>query len=75
LQEILKKAGVIATHTVHHKYFDRLFYHDVDQLYLVVRAAQEISEAENFDDEDLKTTVLAAWLANLGLKHLDPNGR
>ncbi len=71
MHEILEAAEIFATQSVNNLFSDRLVYHDIQQLYSVVSAVQEIGKAEKLSPEEMEITMLAGWLANLGLVRLE----
>lgn len=46
-----------------------LVYHNLHHTHAVVRAVEEIGQAEGLPATDLETVLLAAWLHDLGYRH------
>jgi len=70
VNDILETTEIYATQVVNQNFSERLVYHDIHQLYSVVSAVEEIGKAENLSEEELEITLMAAWLANLGLERV-----
>jgi predicted metal-dependent HD superfamily phosphohydrolase len=63
---ILIRAEKLATDILQHQLSPELTYHNYDHTKLVVEVASLIGRAENLNEDDLETVLLAAWFHDTG---------
>ena len=63
---ILAKAEKVATDILQHQLSPKLTYHNYDHTKMVVDAATIIGTAENLNEDDLETVLLASWFHDTG---------
>ena len=63
---ILIKAEKRATEILQHQLSPKLTYHNYEHTKMVVDAATTIGTAENLNEDDLETVLLAAWFHDTG---------
>ncbi len=63
---LLKKVGEYVTRYTQEHFSEDIFYHNINHVKEVVKAAEEIGKAVGLTDEELEVVMIAAWFHDIG---------
>lgn len=64
--DLIKKAKAYAEEIFSDKHFEKLTYHNLNHTLQVVEAVKEIGEQSRLNEDEMESTLLAAWFHDVG---------